>query len=68
MQTTFTIAGMTCEHCEKRVAGEVGEVIGVESVTADHVTGLMSVTSASAPDPEAVREAVEEAGYTVVDG
>jgi len=68
VQTTFTVAGMTCEHCEKRVTGEVGDVVGVETVTADHVTGLLSVTSASAPDPEAVREAVEEAGYTVVDG
>ena len=68
MQTTFTVAGMTCEHCEKRVVAEVGDVGGVETATADHVTGLLSVTSASAPDPAAVREAVEEAGYTVVNG
>ena len=68
MLTTFTVAGMTCDHCERRVVAEVGDVVGVETVAADHVTGLLSVTSASAPDPEAVREAVEEAGYTVVDG
>ena len=68
MLTTFTVAGMTCDHCERRVVAEVGDVVGVETAAADHVTGLLSVTSASAPDPEAVREAVEEAGYTVVDG
>ena len=59
----YHVVGMTCEHCERRVAGELGAVDGVVSVTADATTGLVVVSAPSRPDPAAVAGAVDEAGY-----
>ena len=61
--TTWTVSGMTCAHCEASVREEVGEIAGVESVTADHTTGQVVVTSAGPVDRDAVAAAVAEAGY-----
>lgn len=61
----YTVAGMTCGHCEMSVAEEVGELDGVLEVSADHTTGRVSVTSAGPLDRSAVAGAVEEAGYSL---
>ena len=61
--TTYTVQGMTCEHCVRSVTEEVGEVAGVESVDVDLASGRLTVTGAA--DEAAVRAAVAEAGYTV---
>ncbi|WIA96971.1 heavy-metal-associated domain-containing protein [Curtobacterium sp. MCBA15_004] len=59
----YHVVGMTCEHCERRVTGELEAIAGVESVTADAATGLVIITSPTQPDAAAVAEAVDEAGY-----
>ena len=63
-QKTYTVTGMTCEHCVASVTEEVGEVAGVESVHVVLDSGLVTVTGAQVSD-DAVRAAVEEAGYAV---
>ena len=62
---TFTVTGMTCGHCVASVTEEVQEVPGVESVDVVLETGALTVTSADAVDADAVRAAVEEAGYAL---
>jgi len=62
---TWTIAGMTCEHCSLSVAEEVGEVPGVAQVEVDLASGLLTVQGEGV-DEAAVRAAVAEAGYQVV--
>ena len=59
----YRVVGMTCEHCERRVTGELEATAGVDSVTADAATGLVVVTASAQPDVAAVAEAVDEAGY-----
>lgn len=61
--TTYTVAGMTCGHCETSVREEIGELAGVTAVEASHQTGRVVVTSDGPLDPAAVAAAVEEAGY-----
>ena len=63
---TFTVQGMTCGHCVSSVTEEVQEVPGVESVDVVLETGSLTVTSSQALDDDAVRVAVEEAGYQLV--
>jgi copper chaperone CopZ len=62
----FTVSGMTCSHCEKSVGEEVGSLPGVTAVSADAKTGTVTVTSTVALEDEAVRAAVDEAGYELV--
>ncbi len=59
----YHVVGMTCEHCERRVTGELEAIAGVESVSADAATGLVVVTAQVQPDAAVVAEAVDEAGY-----
>ncbi|MET9293986.1 heavy-metal-associated domain-containing protein [Streptomyces sp. NPDC003077] len=61
--TTYKVTGMTCGHCEGAVSSEISEIAGVTSVQAVAATGLVTVTSKTPLDEEAVRAAVDEAGY-----
>ena len=66
MTSTYTVKGMTCEHCVRSVTEEVSEVPGVSAVDVDLAGGRVTVTSEQAVDDAAVRAAVIEAGYEVV--
>lgn len=65
VESTWSVTGMTCGHCEMSVQEEVGELPGVLEVRADHTTGTVAVTSAEPLDRDALAAAVEEAGYTL---
>ena len=64
---TYTVTGMTCGHCVAAVSEEVGGLPGVTDVAVDLATGGLTVTSDAPVDDDAVRAAVEEAGYEVAD-
>ena len=60
---SYTVTGMTCSHCVSSVTEEVQEIPGVESVDVVLETGALTVTSSRPVDDDAVKAAVEEAGY-----
>ncbi|MFC7485294.1 heavy-metal-associated domain-containing protein [Knoellia sp. CPCC 206453] len=62
---TFTVTGMTCGHCVASVTEEVSEIAGVENVDIDLATGSVTITSTTPLEDDAVRAAVEEAGYAL---
>ncbi|WP_314223133.1 heavy-metal-associated domain-containing protein [Streptomyces zaehneri] len=64
--TVYKVSGMSCGHCEGAVSGELSELTGVTSVKAVASTGEVTVVSAAALDEEAVRAAVDEAGFELV--
>ncbi len=61
---TYNVAGMTCRHCVAAVDAEVGALPGVSSVDIDLASGAVVVNGTDVSD-EAVRQAVEEAGYSL---
>jgi copper chaperone CopZ len=61
--TVYKVSGMSCGHCEGAVSGEISELPGVTSVKAVASSGEVTVVSAAALDEEAVRAAVDEAGF-----
>ena len=62
-ETTYTVQGMTCDHCAAAVTEEVGKLEGVQDVNVDVTSGTVTVSSAAPLARDAVREAVTEAGY-----
>ena len=64
-ETTYTVAGMTCGHCVQSVTEEVSSVPGVDEVAVTLESGALVVRGESV-SPDAVRAAVDEAGYQVV--
>jgi copper chaperone len=65
IEKSYTVTGMTCEHCVRSVTEEVGAIDGVTEVSVDLPTGSVTVRSTDSVDETAVRAAVEEAGYQV---
>jgi copper chaperone CopZ len=62
---SYVVSGMTCEHCVLSVTEEVAEVAGVDAVSVDLASGVVTVTGDSFTDAD-VQAAVGEAGYEVV--
>jgi copper chaperone CopZ len=62
----FTVSGMSCGHCEKSVSEELGALPGVTGVSADAKAGTVTVASEQPLEDDAVRAAVDEAGYQLV--
>ncbi|WP_156253456.1 heavy-metal-associated domain-containing protein [Pseudactinotalea terrae] len=66
--TTVEVEGMTCANCVKHVSEAIEGLDGVLDVSVELRTGEASpvtVVSHEALDEQAVRAAVDEAGYTV---
>ena len=62
-QATYSVTGMTCDHCVRAVQTEVGKVPGVASVAVDLGAGQITVVSEQPLEAASVRAAVEEAGF-----
>jgi len=60
-ELAFRVPGMTCDHCVSAVTEEVSKIDGVTAVDIDLGTKIVRVTGTG--DVEAVRGAVDEAGY-----
>jgi copper chaperone len=65
--STFTVKGMTCSHCVQSVTQELSGLPGVTDVQVDLVSGGVTVASDAPLSDEAVRAAVDEAGYELAD-
>ncbi|HTD07393.1 MAG TPA: copper ion binding protein [Solirubrobacteraceae bacterium] len=63
-EQTYNVEGMSCEHCVAAVTAEVGELAGVSAVEVDLAGGTVLVRGSNI-DSDAVKAAVEEAGYSL---
>jgi copper chaperone len=59
---TYTVPGVSCEHCRHAISKEVGAVAGVGAVDVDLDSKLVTVRG-SGLDDAALRDAIAEAGY-----
>jgi copper chaperone CopZ len=64
-EQTYTVVGMTCDHCALSVREEVSELVGVETVEVDRPSGRLAVYGRDVSS-SAVQAAVEEAGYGIL--
>jgi copper chaperone len=63
-EKSYTVVGMTCDHCVMSVREEVAETEGVDTIDVDLATGRLRVRGENVSDA-AVRDAVADAGYEV---
>ncbi len=59
----LNVHGMTCAHCEQAIKNAVATLGGAAEVDLNSGTVLITGTS----DASAVRQVIEDAGYTVGD-
>lgn len=62
---TYTVVGMTCDHCVRSVTAEVAKLPGVTEVDVDLATGQVTVSSEAPIEDASFAAAVDEAGYQV---
>ena len=62
-ERTYTVTGMTCDHCVRAVTEELERLPGVVGVAVELATGRVTVESEAALDDAVVAAAVDEAGY-----
>jgi len=66
MNTTILhIAGMSCQNCVKHVTEALRDVQGVDSVEVSLAGASATLQSAGPLSGDALRAAVEEAGYSI---
>lgn len=61
--STYAVSGMSCQHCIDAVTKEVAAIAGVSVVAVDLAAATVTVTSETPLEVEAVRAAVDEAGF-----
>lgn len=66
MEITLKIEGMQCGHCSSRVKAALEKVEGVASAEVSHETGI-AVIKGESLDAAALKAAVENQGFSVVD-
>lgn len=64
MNHTFTVTGMTCEHCEKAIIQAIRKLDAQAQVRIDRSAQKIEVQSAQTRP--ALAQAIEDAGYPVV--
>ncbi len=62
---TYSVPGISCGHCKMSIEGSVSKVAGVEKVEVDINTKSVHVEGTASD--EAIRTAIGDAGYDVVD-
>jgi copper chaperone len=59
---TYAVPGIHCRHCAAAITDELAGVEGVEAVDVDLESKVVTIHGDRLSD-EAMREAIEEAGY-----
>lgn len=64
MTIEFNVEGMTCQHCVSAVTNAIRERDAAANVRVDLAAGKVAVESSASV--ETLKEAIDDAGYTVV--
>ncbi len=67
MEKILKVEGMMCPHCEARVQKCLEEIDGVTKAVCSHENGTATVTLSKEVSDATLREAVEAAGYPVLE-
>lgn len=59
---TYTVPGISCDHCKRAIEDEVSPLAGVEAVEVDVESKVVTVDGG---DPAAIEAAIEAAGYAI---
>ena len=62
------INGMACEGCENRVKSALLSIDGVESVDANHTTGMVIINLKKDLDIAQIKEKITDIGCDIVEG
>lgn len=65
--STFSIAGMTCDACQKVVSKKLGKITDVNDVSVNKNSGIAEVTAQRSISSAEVRSALAGTHYSLVE-
>ena len=63
--TTFTVTALDCTHCRRALTAEICAVPGVEAVTFDPSSGIVTVTASEPVDRADIAAVITVAGHAL---
>jgi copper chaperone CopZ len=63
-EITYSVPGISCDHCRAAITTEIEKLAGIETVDVDLERKTVTVTGETI-DGGAVRAAIDDAGYDV---
>ena len=63
--TTYSVPSISCGHCVNTIQTEVGEMDGVQSVTADAATKMVEITFDAPANEDTIKSLMTEINYPV---
>ena len=60
------VNGMECNGCENRVINALKNIEGIESVSANHETGIVTITLNKEIEQSLIEETIENLGYEII--
>ncbi len=65
VEKTFLVPDVSCEHCVRAITSELSQIDGVQQVTVDIPTKIVTVRASDAVTDEVLVAGLSEAGYDV---
>jgi copper chaperone CopZ len=65
VKKTYLVPDVSCEHCVRAITNELTQISGVESVTVDIPTKVVTVAHQDSVTDQQIVAGIEEAGYEV---
>lgn len=59
------VEGMVCSGCENRVQNALKIIKGVENVVANHINGMVIITSEDEVEEDVIKEKIEDIGFEI---
>ena len=63
--TTYSVPSISCGHCVNTIQTEVGEMDGVQSVTADAATKMVEINFDAPANEDAIKSLMAEINFPV---
>lgn len=64
-ETIIKVEGMVCSGCENRIKNALQTIEGVEKVIANHIDGIVTITSKNEVKENIMKEKIEDIGFKV---
>ncbi len=62
---TYSVPSISCGHCVNTIQTEVGEMDGVQSVTADAATKMVEITFDAPATEDAIKSLMTEINFPI---
>lgn len=64
-EKTYTVPDISCEHCVRAITGELEKIQGLEVLTVDIPTKIVTVRHGDDVTEDQILSGIEDAGYDV---